>query len=255
VGHKTDAFFSDLEPPLRPHATARAPADLDDGAWFEHAAASTPVAAVSDIEITYHLRDRFDADHRALPHVDHVFADIHGVIAGPEGAPVERVALGALKLGRLDLWDAGADYADVLDAHSGEWEGYIDVVDAAGPDLPRFLLIVDRVMIARWARGHAIGLHAAARAIRIWGDDALVVLTAFPFDGPSDTRHARAAALSRYWARLALDPVTGSNPPLLYGWANSDRMTSTLQALSAWQPPAPPVTPGVSRTRSLVPAR
>ncbi len=256
MGHKTDTFFSELEqPPLRPDAPARAPADLDDGGWFERAAASAPVAAVSDVEITYHLRDRFDADHRALPHVDHVFADIRGVIAGPEGAALERVALGTLKLGRLDLWDAGADYANVLDAHSGEWEGYIELVDAAGPDLPRFLLIVDRVVIARWARGHAIGLHAAARAIRIWGDDALVVLTAFPFDGPSDTRQSRAAALSRYWARLGLDPVTGSNPPLLCGWANSDQMAGALGVLSAWQPPAPPVAPGVSRTRSLLAAR
>jgi hypothetical protein len=233
VGHKT--YTSDSQPERPPQRPGLSPSSL------------------SGVEITYRLRDRFRADHSEVPHVDHVFADIHGVIAGAEGAAVEHVALGELKLGRLDLWDA--DYAAVLDAHSGEWEGYIDLVDAAGPDLPRFLLIVDRVEIARWARGHAIGLHAAARAIRIWGDDALVVLTAFPLDGPSDTRQARAAALSRYWARLGLDQVTRSNPPLLCGWANSDRMAGALEVLSDWQPPSPPLAPGVRPTRSLVPAR
>jgi hypothetical protein len=162
MGHKTDTLVRELErPPQRPDATARAPADLDDGGWLERPAASGPAAAVSGVEITYRLRDRFGADHHEVPHVDHVFADIRAVTAGAEGAAVERVALGELKLGRLDLWSAGADYDKVLDAHSGEWEGYIELVDAAGPDLPRFLLIVDRVVIAHWARscGHPQGVR------------------------------------------------------------------------------------------------
>ena len=65
--------------------------------------------------------------------------------------------------------------------------GDIPLVDAAGPYLPRFLLIVDRVVIAPRARGHALGLHAAARAIRTWGDDALVVATAFPLEARPTT--------------------------------------------------------------------
>jgi hypothetical protein len=102
VGHKTDTLFRDLEqPPQRPDATARAPADLDDDGWLERAAASAPAAglspsAVSGVEITYRLRDRFGTDHREVRHVDHIFADISALIAVAEGAAVERVALGQL---------------------------------------------------------------------------------------------------------------------------------------------------------------
>ena len=80
----------------------------------------------------------------------------------------------------------------MLDAESSEWTAYIDVLKSADED-PRFLLIVGRVEIVPWARGHDIGLHAVAGAIRTRGEDALVVLTAFP-PGITGTQKARQVA-------------------------------------------------------------
>ena len=197
-------------------------------------------SALTRVDITYRLPDRFGVDRDELVHVDHITADVSGVLTGAGAAQRRHVAVGEFTFGRVDLLRAGDETAALLDAHSGEWEGYIPLVDAAGANLPRFLLILDRLVIAPWARGHALGLHVAARAIRSWGDDALVVMTAFPLDGPPDDRHAGASALSRYWQRLGLDEITGSAPPLLRGWSNCDRVATTLAALSDWQPPTTP---------------
>ena len=116
---------------------------------------------------------RFGVDRDELAHVDHVSADVRGVLTGAGAAQGRLVAVGELTLGRVDLLGAGDEAAALLDAHSGEWEGYIPLVDAAGPYLPRFLLIVDRVVIAPWARGPRSGCtsrpaRSAAGATTRW---------------------------------------------------------------------------------------
>jgi hypothetical protein len=148
------------------------------------------------------------------------------------------VPLGSLTLARIDLWEVGDRYFDVLDAESSEWAAYIDIVEPAGDEL-RFLLIVDRVELVPWARGHDIGLHVVARAIRTWGDEALVALTAYPPGARGGIGKAGAKALSRHWSRLGLEQVKGSDPPILTGDGNSRELDDTIRKLSAWHPPTP----------------
>ena len=149
-----------------------------------------------------------------------------------------RVALGHLTLARMDLWEVGDRYIDVLDAESTEWCGYVEIVDAAEDD-PRFLLIVDRVEIVPRARGNDIGLHAVARAIRTWGEDALVALTAFPPRASGPEGAAGGEALSRHWSRLGLSRVAGTVPPRLAGRTDSVALAGALAKLNDWRPPAP----------------
>ena len=201
---------------------------------------TTTQATLSDlsrIEITYRTSDRFGDDRLGDPniaYVQHVYAEIEGWNLEEDF----RVALGHLSLARIDLWEVGDQFLDVLDAESTEWTSYFNVLESTDDD-PRFLLIFDRAEIVPWARGHDIGLHAVARAIRTWGEDALVVLTAFPPGGTGQERRAGGEALSRHWSRLGLKRVEGSVPPLLTGTTESDQLADAIAELSDWRPPAP----------------
>lgn len=206
---------------------------------FRYSTAEAGPHSLLSIEITYRTSDRFGDDRFAEPNValvQRVFAAIEGVT---DIQSESRVPLGSLTLARIDLWEVGDQYFDVLDAESSEWTAYVHVVDAAEDD-PRFLLIVDRAELVKWARGNEIGLHAAARAIRTWGDDALVVLTAFPPGVSGPDGKAGGEALSRHWSRLGLDRVEASDPPMLAGSTNSAQVAAALVEFSNWQPPEPP---------------
>ena len=114
------------------------------------------------------LRDRFGVDRGCEPDaalVQHIDATVQAVVLDKGEPSDEPVALGSMQLARIDLWEVGDCYTDALDCHSSEWAAYIGVVAMFGPDLPRFLLIVDRVDIDAWARGHhpfPSGLAASA---------------------------------------------------------------------------------------------
>ena len=189
------------------------------------------------IDVSYTTRDRFGPDRHGDP--DAVFAQIieatiDGVVLGAHDEPL---SLGTMTLGRIDLWEADELYRDVLDCHSGAWEAYIPVIEEFGVNAPRYLLIVDRVTIHEWVRGHGIGLHAVARALLTWAEDALVLLTACPVEGPDDARDAGAEALATYWARLGLDRQPETHPPQLTGETHTNDVRAALAALCEWTAP------------------
>ena len=138
----------------------------------DSATETTDATAPSDltgIEMVYRTLDRFEHQH-ADPNI--AYAErIEAEVTGVDYESDRRVRLGSVSLVRIDFWEVGDRWFDVLDAESSEWAAYHDVVADAGDD-DRFLLIVDRAEIVEWARGHDIGLHAVARAIRTWGEDA-----------------------------------------------------------------------------------
>jgi hypothetical protein len=82
------------------------------------------VVALSDlysIEVIYTTRDRFgDARHHDphIAYVQRVDAEIEGLAAADEGSADDelRVRLGSVSLARVDLWEVGRAYMDVLDS-------------------------------------------------------------------------------------------------------------------------------------------
>jgi hypothetical protein len=147
--------------------------------------------------------------------------------------------LGSVTLARIDLWEVGGQWFDVLEAESSEWASYYEAVQSAR-EAERFLVIVDRVTVVEWARGHGLGLHAVARALRTWADDsALVMLIAFPLGGEEGERGRRAGeALAGYWGRLGLDRVEGEWPPMMIGSTADAHLERAVIALCDWPAPA-----------------
>ena len=97
--------------------------------------ADTAPRALSDlwsIEITYQFSDRFGMDRFSDPniaYVDGVYGEIVGLTADED-----RVLLGHLSVARIDLFEVGDGYLEVLDAESADWTAYVDVIGAAAED-------------------------------------------------------------------------------------------------------------------------
>jgi len=198
-----------------------------------------PVADLVSIEITYQTDDRFgwqqDADPN-IAYVQHVSAEIKGRFDWEQGDD-DLAHLGTLSLARIDSSEAGSIF-NVLDAQSSEWVAYAETFNE---DDVASLLIVDRIELVPWARGHDIGLHVVARAIRTWATDMgeLVVLTAYPLGKEGQEGRAGAHKLARYWSRLGLEQVKGTDPPILTGMADYRTLDDRLRELC--------VLPGVAR--------
>lgn len=108
------------------------------------------------------------------------------------------------------------------------------MVDEDAQETHLGLLILDRIELVPWARGHGIGLHVLARAIRTWSDtDCLVVLTAHPPGVTGQQGRAGAAKLARYWAQLGLKRVKGTSPPILTGATSMRAVDDRVRQLSA----------------------
>ncbi len=196
------------------------------------------VADLLDIEIVYRTWDRFGSDQRLgepnIARVQRVVGEIAGVL---DYEPERRVvSLGSVRLGRIDLYEVGDAYMEVLDAVSSEWTAYVDVVEAERY-VERFLLVVDLVEVAEWARGHGIGLHAVARAIRTWGEESLVVMIAWPPGAEGPEGRAAGEALARHWSRLGLARFGDGSPPVLSGSTDSPEVEEALVALCDWHSP------------------
>ena len=202
---------------------------------------SIDMSKFDSIEIAYSTPDRFGSDQDGDPHhqyVQYVYGEIAGVYYDPYTDERVKTPLGTLELAVIDLFEVGEELFDALDSHSGEWERYDGVVDEDEP--ASHLMILDRIEIIPEARGHGVGLHALARAIRTWatGSMVMVVLTAWPPGVTGDQGAAGAEALTRYWSRLALEQVdSNGDSPILVGYLWCDD-GGAINELCQWEPPA-----------------
>jgi hypothetical protein len=196
------------------------------------------------IDIRYTVADRYGfPSPEPNERLDSIVGMITAQVADGEAQPV-----GELSLARIDLWEDDLDLFEVLDAESSEWAAYWPALDELlddGVDF-RHVLICDRVNVVEQARGRRIGLHALARAIRTWGEDALVVLFASPVDGEerdAGQQRAARAALAAYWGRLGLEVFEGEgygedDPPLLFGDMTRRDVSDRIAQLIYWPLPA-----------------
>jgi len=193
-----------------------------------------PLTDLQWLEITYETRDRFGIDQDSDPNHRYV-QGISGKIEGLFEDLDQPVELGTLRLAKVDLFEAsGHRLLEALDAESEELAHYLDVVDEGAQETHLGLLILDRIELVPWARGHGIGLHVLARAIRTWSDtDCLVVLTAHPPGVTGQQGRAGAAKLARYWAQLGLKRVKGTSPSILTGATSMRAVDDRVRQLSA----------------------
>jgi uncharacterized protein YeaO (DUF488 family) len=203
----------------------------------------------SEADAWAYVARRFRPDAEELNPDEQYAQLIHGEIVGYDREDDTEVRLGEVTFGRVDLDEiesAGDSLYEVLDSHSVEWESYASVIQEEQEDEDAFsmraLLFLDRVTLVPDARGHGLGLHVLARAIRTWGaDDTLILLTASPTEreDEDDDEKVRVGqlALTRYWSRLRVEPVTdGDNVLIGRTWlAGIDR---TIAALCEWESPA-----------------
>jgi GNAT superfamily N-acetyltransferase len=198
------------------------------------------------VEITYTTVDRFGYDETFDLDL-RVTQTISGQIIGvyfEEGSTDEtHVPLGTIELARIDLREINETMLiDVFDSHSIEWVRYIEVVDRIRKEddfvLAPAILVLDRAEFVPEARGHGLGLHVLARAIRTWGDDALVVLTAWPPEAVGAEAQAAGEALARYWQRLGLERMVDLDMPILVGRMWDRDPHEIVERLSTWESPA-----------------
>jgi GNAT superfamily N-acetyltransferase len=224
------------------------------------------------VEIVYTTRDRY-TDHLAGLDPNVAYAQrIKGTITGitydhDRDDPEVRTPLGTLSLVSIDVDEAGDELLEVLDAESEEWINYdrlaIRVMNAQAGDpadgdedltMVDSFVIIDRMELVPEARGHGLGLHVLARAIRTWTSQglALVTLSAWPTDGnvDEDDEEARerrcqgGEALARYWSQLGLerlpkDEDEDSNVPVLWGCTMYEDIGSAIEPLLIWEPRKP----------------
>jgi hypothetical protein len=196
------------------------------------------------IDIEYTVLDRygFESGEPNDRFVEHIAGTI-----GARTGDGEPETIGSLALARIDLWEPGLDLLDLLDAESEEWPQYwvaLRYQCVADADF-RHVLICDRLEIAEPARGHRIGLHALARAIRTWGESALVVMLASPTIGEeigADELRRGRAALTIYWGQLGLDVYEDDESgedeaPLLVGDMTGRDLSERIVGLSDWPLP------------------
>jgi len=126
-----------------------------------------PLPELDRVEIEYTVSDLW-ANTGADPdeeHVQRISGEITGVVYDDDGSsrfvPLGRVELARIDLDRLD--EEGESLLEVLDATSSEWVngyGIFDLDDTGLCDGIGYLLIADRVVLHREARGRGLGLHA-----------------------------------------------------------------------------------------------
>lgn len=136
---------------------------------------------------------------------------------------------------------------DVLDCDS-EWaNSYGDLTLDEHEELiglNHWLLIADRVELVPDARGHNLGLHVLARALRTWASDdgTVVMLTAgsveHDLDQPVERRKAYHK-LARHWSKLGFEPFGESGEaPVLYACSEWSRFDEALRRHCTWASPA-----------------
>jgi hypothetical protein len=225
------------------------------------AAATWPLPKLDQVEIAYSTSDRFGEEEGFLePHEEFaqkVKATVTGVIYADSESGRTVVPLGTLAFARIDLTEVGGmdTLSHVFDSHSREWNGYWDVglrifgesEDERADDfaLADSLLLLDRLELVPEARGHGLGLHVLARAIRTWGGNAVVALTAWPpgdgdprSDALGDEEEAAAGeALARYWSRLGFERQKDARPPVLVGFDGSLDFYETIVRYCQWHSP------------------
>jgi GNAT superfamily N-acetyltransferase len=224
------------------------------------AASSWPLPCFDKVDIDYRLSDIW-ANAGSDPHieyVEYVWGEVYGVRSG--GAT--RDQLGTLGLARIDLnrlEARGVELAMVLDSHSLEWSHSYGGIELAADDgsfglldSSNALLIVDRVQLIPEARGHDLGLHALARALRTWmreGD--FVVLDTYPIeedgvrlDEPDDieeraTVMAAAERLAAHWAKLGFKRATEPGEwPVLSAHSRWQDLDDAVHAYCSWSSPS-----------------
>lgn len=194
------------------------------------------VTDAADVIITYEIRDRFGADQHGDPnerHVTHIRGKVTlGYYTGDDD--LHEIAAGAVSLSQIDLFgDAGEQLGEILDSASAEWTSYLALGDTL-EDYSR-LVIVDRAEIAPWARGHGLGLHVMARAIRSWTPDlSLVAMIAYPPGATGQHGTDGAEALARYWSQLGVHRFDGSDQQMLIADGDSAALEDTLTGLCRW---------------------
>lgn len=207
-----------------------------------HPRATWSLPRLSAVDITYTTTDRYGHENvdPDLRFVQMIGGEITGVSYEDGSTDPTIVPLGTIELARIDLREIDeTTLIEIFDSHSSEWTRYIEVVDRIRDEDDDFgaadaILVVHRAEIVPEARGHGLGLHTCARAIRTWGDGALVVLTAWPPDSRGAEDRAAGEALARYWQRLGLERM---DMPILVGrmWLTGPH--EILAQLSSWEPP------------------
>ncbi|MBJ7469648.1 MAG: hypothetical protein JHD16_00020 [Solirubrobacteraceae bacterium] len=193
------------------------------------------------VEIEYTLPDRFGLDQEGDPHDRHV-QNISATISLTRVGETDEASrqIGEMTLAKIDLTEPEIRLWDVFDSHSEEWNNYtLEITAALEQTDARHILIAHRVSLDQDTRGRGIGLHALARGIRTWGQDAIVAMLAWPTETPEDTSADLAAEhLASYWAQLGVtrQPMTDeATVPLLLGDTRTPTMAETLTRLSTWE--------------------
>jgi GNAT superfamily N-acetyltransferase len=209
------------------------------------------------IAIVYTTEDLYENEHGdGTRDLDMDYAQtITGAVTGvayPDGGGELTVPLGKIELVRIDVYETGSAHNmyEVLDSRSGDLESLWPIIDQTcfsdeSDDLTKYVVIADRLEVVPEARGHGLGLHVLARAIRTWAVQyTLVALIASPTDREDDddqeSLRLGRAKLSRYYQQLGLQPfgiADADKAPRLY--AHSDRATfwEKIEAHCRWTPP------------------
>jgi GNAT superfamily N-acetyltransferase len=228
-------------------------------------AATWSLSQFERIDLTYTTDDRYGHDW-VYGDPDRKFAQsIRGDVVGiafPDNAPELHVPLGTVELAKIDLWEVeqhGESIAMVLDSHSADWVEFFPLVDEDTCPLDHeahSLVIADRVRIVPEARGHRLGLHVLARALRTWAEgDSLGVIGLVAgttereeLAEPSEEEWNNVLLpigekLAAYWGRLGferLDPaVATTRLPMLYADVDYAPFWRTIDGYCGeWQSPA-----------------
>lgn len=215
--------------------------------------AAWPLPELNRVEITYKTVDRF-GDGSADPcdlHAQVVNGEIVGIVY-EEGGDETRVPLGDLQVVLIDLWEmeaAGEDLFNVLDSHSSDWAVFLSLTTGDEPELHeglQSLLLLDRVRLVPEARGHGLGLHVLARAIRTWCHEGLVAAIPAPTegvdggDGHGPGRDLARAAIARHWEQLGFERLRSDDPEeeiVLFASTESGRFEKLVNGHCAWTSP------------------
>jgi GNAT superfamily N-acetyltransferase len=203
------------------------------------------LSQIDRVLIRYTTEDRFWSEHDDddIRLVQRVEGEVVGE-GHKAGGHSDTVPLGILSLARIELAEVG-DLPDLLD-HDADWYPFTrlhlgdenDVTAELG-SLTSFLLILERIRMVPQARGHGLGLHVLARAIRTWGvGQGIVGLVAGPFE-EEDRSPEACEALARYWKKLGFPRLDdGAKDPLLYQTTESAKFYRAVERYSRWTRPA-----------------
>ncbi len=151
----------------------------------------------------------------------------------------EEIRLGKLSFSRLDLWEIEDNLLDVLDSNSSEWLSYLSLIEECqgGSHIFSSLFIFEEMTLIPEVRGHGLGLHVMARALKTWTDGAyLIVLTAGSLARDKTDAEAEAATkkLVSYWSKLSF---THFDEGILYAFSDMNKFDKTLRKYCVWEVP------------------